>query len=42
MLFVLLLQIDRVTAFWLSPYLLYLFYAATFGYRVWKLNDSRA
>lgn len=41
-LFVLLLQIDRVTAFWLSPYLLYLFYAATFGYRVWKLNDSRA
>ena len=41
-LFVLLLQIDRVAAFWLLPYLFYLFYAATFGYRVWKLNDSPA
>ena len=37
-LFVLLLQIVRVTAFWLAPYLFYLFYAATFGYRIWKLN----
>jgi tryptophan-rich sensory protein len=41
-LFFLLLRIDRTAAFWLSPYLLYLFYAAMFGYRVWKLNDSRA
>ena len=34
----LLLRFDRPTAFCLLPYLLYLFYAGTFGYRVWKLN----
>jgi benzodiazapine receptor len=34
----LLLRLDRVTAWCLLPYLLYLFYASIFGYRTWKLN----
>jgi benzodiazapine receptor len=37
-LFLLLLGLDRPAAFCLVPYLLYLFYAGTFGYRVSKLN----
>jgi tryptophan-rich sensory protein len=39
MLFALLLRIDKLAAFFLLPYLVYLFYANAFGYRVWKLND---
>ena len=41
-LFVFLLRLDRVAAFFLLPYLLYLFYANAFGYRVWKLNSPTA
>lgn len=41
-LFIVLLRLDRVAAFFLFPYLLYLFYAHAFGYRVWKFNSSRA
>jgi benzodiazapine receptor len=37
-LFALLLRIDRVAALCLLPYVLYLFYASIWGYRVWKLN----
>lgn len=37
-LFILLLRIDRTAAWWLLPYLLYLPYATTLGYRMWKLN----
>lgn len=39
-LFALLLHLDRLAAFCLLPYLLYLFYANAFGYRVWRLNQS--
>ena|SRR5450432_1744662 len=39
-LFALLLHLDRLAAFCLLPYLLYLFYANAFGYRIWKLNPS--
>ncbi len=38
-LFLLLLRLDRPAAFCLVPYLVYLFYAGWFGYRVWKLNS---
>ena len=41
-LFVFLLHLDRPAAFCLLPYLFYLFYAGTFGYHIWKLNDSSA
>jgi tryptophan-rich sensory protein len=34
------LRIDPPAAVWLSPYLLYLFYATVWGYRTWKLNPS--
>jgi len=34
----LLLRLDRVAAWCLLPYLLYLFYANLWGYRIWKLN----
>ena len=34
----LLLRLDRVAAWYLFPYILYLFYANLWGYRVWKLN----
>lgn len=34
----LLIRVDRVAAWCLSPYLLYLFYANSWGYRTWKLN----
>ena len=37
-LFVLLLRIERAAGLCLLPYILYLFYASLFGYRVWKLN----
>ena len=37
----LLLQVDRTAAWSLSPYILYLFYANIWGYRVWKLNPTR-
>lgn len=40
-LFLLLLQLDRVAAVCLLPYLFYLLYACAFGYRVWKLNPRR-
>lgn len=38
LLFVFLLRFDRTAAFCLLPYLVYLFYAGIFGYRIWKLN----
>ena len=41
-LFILLLRLDRPAAFCLLPYLLYLFFAGTFGYHVWKLNVPTA
>ncbi|MBC8108644.1 MAG: tryptophan-rich sensory protein [Anaerolineae bacterium] len=37
-LFVCLLQLDRVAAWTLSPYLVYLCYANYWGYGLWKLN----
>jgi translocator protein len=37
-LFMLLLQLDNVAAWWLLPYLCYLVYASAWGYVVWKLN----
>jgi tryptophan-rich sensory protein len=37
-LFGLLLKSDRTAAWVLFPYLVYLFYANYFGYRIWKLN----
>ena len=37
-LLLLLLRVDYVGAFVLSPYLFYLFYANRFGYEIWKLN----
>jgi tryptophan-rich sensory protein len=40
-LFVLLLRLDCVAAWCLFPYILYLFYANIWGYRVWKLNLPR-
>jgi tryptophan-rich sensory protein len=39
-LFVILLDLDRQAAWWLLPYLVYLFYANAFGYRIWKLNPA--
>lgn len=41
-LFALLLRLDRTAGFFLVPYLLYLFFAGTFGYDVWKLNVPTA
>ena len=38
-LFGLLLEFDRTAAWILFPYLVYLFYANYFGYRIWKLNQ---
>lgn len=34
----LLLGLDRLAAFCLVPYILYLIYANVWGYRTWKLN----
>jgi translocator protein len=34
----LLLRLDRTAAWFLLPYLLYLFYGNFWGYRIWKLN----
>ncbi len=39
-LFISLLQFDRTAAWFLVPYLLYLIYAAYWGYGLWKLNPS--
>ena len=41
-LFAVLLRVERLAALCLLPYLLYLFYASLFGYRVWKLNAGSA
>ena len=41
-LFGVLLNLDLTAAWSFLPYLLYLFYAAVFGYRVWKLNQPLA
>jgi tryptophan-rich sensory protein len=41
-LFAVLLKLERFAALCLSPYLLYLFYASLFGYRVWRLNANSA
>ncbi len=40
--FLLLCGLDRPSAWWLSPYLGYLFFANVFGYKVWKLNPPRS
>jgi benzodiazapine receptor len=40
-LFLVLLRIDRIAAWCLIPYLLYLFYASIWGYRIWKLNPEQ-
>jgi benzodiazapine receptor len=37
-----LLRLDPAAARWWLPYVAYLFYAGTFGYRVWKLNRAEA
>jgi len=34
----LLLRLDRMAAWCLLPYILYLFYASIWGYRIWKLS----
>ena len=34
----LLLRLDRMAAWCLLPYILYLFYGSIWGYRIWKLN----
>lgn len=36
----LLLRVDRMAAWCLLPYILYLFYASIWGYRIWKLNPQ--
>ncbi len=41
-LFIILLRLDRTAALWWLPYLVYLFYANTLGYRLWKLNRPSA
>lgn len=41
-LFVVLLQVERLAALCLLPYILYLFYASLLGYHVWKLNARSA
>jgi len=33
------LRVDRMAAWCLFPYILYLFYASIWGYRIWKLNS---
>lgn len=38
--FLLLLRVDREAAWCLLPYILYLFYASVWGYRIWKLNPN--
>jgi tryptophan-rich sensory protein len=39
-LFILLLGLDRIAAWCLFPYLVYLFYGCFWGYRIWKLNPN--
>ena len=41
-LFVLTLELDRVAALTLSPYILYLGYAIAWGYGLWKQNPEEA
>jgi len=41
-LFVVLLNLDRSAASTFLPYLVYLLYAAAFGYSIWKLNKPPA
>ena len=36
----LLLRLERVTAWCFLPYMIYLFYANIWGYRIWKLNPG--
>lgn len=40
-LFILLMRLERLTAWALIPYLLYRVYAVWWGYNLWKLNDDR-
>ena len=40
-LFILLMRLERLTAWSLIPYLLYRIYAVWWGYSLWKLNDDR-
>lgn len=37
----LLLRVDRTAAWYFLPYILYLFYANFWGYRVWELNSKK-
>lgn len=39
-LFACLMRLDRTTAFWWLPYVVYLFYASAIGYGLWKLNRA--
>jgi benzodiazapine receptor len=41
-LFIVLLRLDHTAALWWLPYLVYLTYANTLGYRLWKLNQPSA
>jgi translocator protein len=38
-LFICLLQFDRIAAWFLLPYMVYLIYANLWGYQLWKLNS---
>lgn len=40
LLFLLLLRVDRTAGWCLVPYVVYLFYASVWGYRIWKLNSA--
>ena len=39
-LFILLVRLDAIAAWCLLPYMIYLFYASVWGYRIWKLNPN--
>jgi translocator protein len=39
-LFICLLQFDRLAAWFLLPYMIYLIYANLWGYKLWKLNSQ--
>jgi translocator protein len=39
-LFICLLQFDRIAAWFLLPYMIYLIYANLWGYKLWKLNSQ--
>ena len=41
-LFICLIQLDKLAAWSLAPYLLYRIYAVWWGYKLWKINDQSA